>query len=244
MRLATATPVRPLSRVTQAAWLLLAGGLAAQVAWHAADPGASARYRPLPAPPPADVLRLAAAGEEALASRLLSLWLQAHDTQPGVSVPLRTLDYERVAQWLGRALDLDPRSQYPLLSATRIYAAVNDPARRRRMLDFIEDRFLESPGTRWRWMAEAAILAKHRLKDLPLALRYARAIADHAPAAPAWAREMSVVILEDMGELEAARLLVGGLLHDGRLRDPHEIRFLERKLEELEEKIQAQNEAS
>ena len=45
---------------------------------------------------------------------------------------------------------------------------------------------------------------------------------------------MTVVVLEDMGELEAARLLVGGLLHGGALRDPHEIRFLERKLAELE----------
>jgi hypothetical protein len=26
----------------------------------------------------------------------------------------------------------------------------------------------------------------------------------------------------------------GGLLHDGRVRDPHEIRFLERKLAEIE----------
>jgi hypothetical protein len=162
--------------------------------------------------------------------------LQAHDTQPGISVPLHALDYARVTRWLGRALELDPRSQYPLLAATRIYSAVADPERQRIMLEFVAARFAQAPETRWRWMAEAAILAKHRLGDLPLALRYARAITRHAHTAPAWAREMSVVVLEDMGELEAARLLVGGLLHDGRLRDPHEIRFLERKLEELEEK--------
>ena len=50
---------------------------------------------------------------------------------------------------------------------------------------------------------------------------------------PAWAREMSIAVLEDMGELEAARVLIGGLLHDGRLRDAHEIRFLEQRLEAL-----------
>jgi len=231
-----ATPVRPLSRVSALAWLLLAGGLCAQLAWHAASPDAAARYRPLAAPPPLAALRVASLGEQALASRLLSLWLQAHDTQPGISVPLRELDYTRVSQWLDRALDLDPRSQYPLLAAMRIYAAVSDPARQRIMLEFVAARFAQAPATRWRWMAEAAILAKHRLGDLPLALRYARAITQHAHTAPAWAREMSVVVLEDMGELEAARLIVGGLLHDGRLRDPHEIRFLESKLAELEER--------
>ena len=230
------TPVRALSRVSALAWLLLAGGLGAQIAWHAAAPDAAARFRPLAEPPPLAALRVAALGEQALTSRLLSLWLQAHDTQPGISVPLHALDYARVTRWLGRALELDPRSHYPLLAATRIYGAVADPERQRLMLEFVATRFAQSPETRWRWMAEAAILAKHRLRDLPLALRYARAIAQHAPTAPAWAREMSVVVLEDMGELEAARLLVGGLLHDGRLRDPHEIHFLERKLEELEEK--------
>ena len=51
---------------------------------------------------------------------------------------------------------------------------------------------------------------------------------------PAWARDMSVVILEDMGELDAARFLIGGLIHSGRITDPHEIRFLEQKLGELE----------
>jgi hypothetical protein len=84
-------------------------------------------------------------------------------------------------------------------------------------------------------MAEAAIIAKHRLHDLPLALRYSNALLEHASNAPGWAREMSIAVLEDMGELEAARVLIGGLLHDGRLRDPHEIRFLQQRLRELEE---------
>ena len=45
---------------------------------------------------------------------------------------------------------------------------------------------------------------------------------------------MTIAVLEDMGELEAARVLIGGLLHDGRLRDAHEIRFLEQRLLELQ----------
>lgn len=239
MRFRSPTPVRAISRVGLLAWSLLLTGLSAQIAWHAASPDAVARYRPLASPPSLAALRVASLGEEASMSRLLSLWLQAHDTQPGISVPLWSLDYARVSEWLGRALDLDPRSQYPLLAATRIYAAVSDPPRQRAMLEFVAARFVQAPAARWRWMAEAAIIAKHRLEDLPLALRYANAIGEHAPGAPAWAREMSVVVLEDMGELEAARLLVGGLLHDGRLRDPHELRFLEHKLAELEAKLRA-----
>ena len=230
--------MRPLARVSLLAWLAVLGGLAVQVAWHATQAPAVARYEPLGEPPEVAALRLLSLGESALASRVLSLWLQGHDTQPGLSVPLRELDYQRVARWLERSLELDPRSSYPLLAATRVYAAVNDDERRRQMLDFVYARFLERPNERWRWMAEAAIIAKHQLHDLPLALRYASAITEHAPGAPGWARDMSVVVLEDMGELEAARLLLGGLLHEGRLRDPREIRFLERKLQELEARLE------
>ena len=231
-----AVAVRPLSRVSASAFVLLAAGLVAQVLFHGSRPGPEARYQPLGMPPSAATLRVLSGGEEALASRLVSLWLQAHDTQPGINVPLRQLDYARVEAWLDLALELDPRSRYPLLAATRIYAVVGDPPRQRRMLDFVHRRFLESPDTRWRWMAEAAILAKHRLRDLPLALRYARAVTEHSATAPGWARDMTVAVLEDLGELEAARVLIGGLLHEGRIDDPREIRFLERKLAELEER--------
>ena len=51
---------------------------------------------------------------------------------------------------------------------------------------------------------------------------------------PLWARQMEVFILEDMNELEAARIVLGGLLESGQIRDADELRFLRRKLEELE----------
>ena len=146
------------------------------------------------------------------------LWLQAFDNQPGVSLPLHVLDYERVEAWLGAALDLDPGSHYPLLVATRLYGSVADRGRVRRMLEFAYDRFLQAPNHRWRWLAHASILAKHRLGDLPLALRYARAITTHAtgPQVPYWARDLTVIVLAEMGEYEAARGLVAALLAGGR----------------------------
>ena len=51
---------------------------------------------------------------------------------------------------------------------------------------------------------------------------------------------MSVVILEDMGELEAATVMAGYLLSSGRVSAEHEKRYLMRKLEELERR-QAQS---
>ena len=45
---------------------------------------------------------------------------------------------------------------------------------------------------------------------------------------------MEVFILEDMNELDAARIMLGGMLASGAIRDPDEARFLRQKLDELE----------
>ena len=215
--------------------VLLALGLAVQIGWHAWRPGPAARAQDLPAPPSEAGLRVMAAGDSVVFSKLLMLWLQAFDSQPGISVPFSRLDFDRVEDWLGRILALDPRSQYPLLAATRVYAAVPDPQKKRQMLAFVYDRFIEDPNVRWPWLAHAAIVARHQLEDPALALEYARAITHRAtdPRVPAWARDMSVLLHEQLGEVEAARLLIAGLLESGRVTDPRELQFLVRRLEEL-----------
>jgi len=227
---------RAFGAVPAQVWWLLALALCAQLAWKTLEAKPEARVSDLPVAPAIDVLRLAALGEPIGAAQLCSLYLQAFDTQPGISIPLGQLDYARVRGWLDRILDLDPAGQYPLLMASHVYAQVPDPQRQREMLDWIERRFLEDPDRRWRWLAHASIMAKHRLHDLPLALHYARtlerAISD--PTVPAWARQMHIFLLEDMGEYESAKILLGGLLASGTIRDEHEARFLTERLNELE----------
>ena len=170
--------------------VMLAMALAVQIGWHAWRPDPRAEAHALRPAPPAAVLRLAALGDETVLARLLMLRLQAHDNQPGVSIPFMDLDYGRVAGWLDAIVDLDPRADYPLLAAARLYGSVPDPARQRVMFELVHRRFLEDPGRRWPWLAHAAVLAKHRLGDPALALRYARALAGHTagPDAPARVR--------------------------------------------------------
>ncbi|NVD97494.1 hypothetical protein [Massilia sp. BJB1822] len=222
--------------------LLLAGALAAQLAWHALQPfgaraGQGAQAAPtLPPPMPLAGLRLASLGEPLALSKLLMLHLQSFDDQPGQRLSWRELDYGRLAGWLERALDLDPRGQYPLLAASQVYSAVNDAARSRQMLDLVYREFLRDPQRRWPWLAHAALVARHRLHDLPLARRYAAAIRTQATQAPDWARELEVFVLEDMNELDSARKLIGALLSSGQITDPAEARFLGGRLEALQQR--------
>jgi hypothetical protein len=104
------------------------------------------------------------------------------------------------------------------------------------MLDLAYRQFLLDPNRRWRWLGHAAIMAKHRLHDLELALSYARAINQHATSTevPHWARQMHIFVLEDMGEHETAKILLGGLLASGAITDAHEARFLTQRLNDLQ----------
>ena len=219
-------------------YALLAAALALQLAWRASHGGGAPEAADLPPPPSQAALRLASFGEPEATARLAMLYLQSFDFGGGTAQPYRNLDYARVEGWLQAILELDPRSSYPLFSAARIYAEVPDAERSRRMLEFIYREYLRDPNRRWPWLAQAALLAKHRLKDLPLARRYAQAIDRHTTATdvPLWARQMEVFILEDMNELEAAKILLGGLLLSGRITDPAEAAFLKQRLDELEAK--------
>ena len=232
---------RSMAAVPATVRVMLAAALALQIGWHAWRPDPRAEAETLRPPPSVSVLRLAALGDEAVLAKLLMLRLHAHDSQPGVSIPFMDLDYERVAGWLDAIIDLDPRADSPLLAAARLYGSVPDPGRQRTMFDLIHRRFHEDPGRRWPWLAHAAVLARHRLADPALALRYARAVTERAtgPRVPAWVRDMSAIIAADMGEIETARILVGGLLDSGRLTDPHEIRLLGAHLAEVEHAVRA-----
>lgn len=210
-------------------WGMLGAALAWQFAMGLPGRSATPAAAGLPPPPSAQALRLAAFGEPEALARLAMLYVQSF-ARP---------DYPRLVRWLRVILELDPRSSYPLFSAARVYAETPDPARSRMALEFVHEEFRRDPDRRWPWLAHAALLAKHRLNDLPLARRYAAAVARHAgaPDVPLWAKQMEVFILEDMNELEAAKVMLGGLLESGAINDPAEARFLAERLKELEARL-------
>jgi len=230
---------RPLKHVSAPVLALLAAGLALQLGLHATQPAPRVRAPDLLPAPSATLLRLASLGEPIALAKILMLQLQAFDYQSGSKVPYKDLDYGRVEAWLARILELDPRGQYPLLAAARLYAEVPREAKQRSMMEFIYRQYFLDPNRRWPWLAHAAFLAKHRLKDMKLALKYAAALQRYTTArdVPAWVSTMEIFMREDMNELETARIMIGGLLASGKITDRGELRFLEGRLHEIEERL-------
>ncbi len=230
---------RPLSHVSAPVLALLAAGLALQIGLHATLPKPRAQAPDLLPPPATAMLRLASLGEPIALAKVLMLELQAFDYQSGSKVPYRDLDYTRVEAWLARILELDPEGQYPLLAASRLYAEVPDEARQRSMLDFVYRQYLLDPNRRWPWLAHATFLAKYRLKDIALALKFADTLQKYTTAkdVPAWAITMGIFIREDLNELETERIMIGGLIASGRITEPSELKFLDGRLHEIEERL-------
>lgn len=227
---------KPLSAVPRALWAALIAALLLQLLLHSHQGANAPVAQPLPPAPSLTMLRLASFGEPLAMSKATMLYLQSHEDQDGISVLWTDLDYHRLKDWLGLALDLDPRAQYPLMAASEVYAGVPDEHRSRAMLAFVARRFEEDPQRRWPWLAQAAVLARHRLHDLPLARQYAQALRQRAtgPGVPAWVREMEAFIAQDMNQPDSARLLIGALIADGQITDPHELTFLARRLQEID----------
>jgi hypothetical protein len=210
-----------------------------QIGLHAVAPEPEAKAQDLTQPPATSLLRLASLGDPIALAKILMLQLQAFDYQSGTKIPYKDLDYTRLEAWLSRILDLDPAGQYPLLAAARLYAEVPREAKQRSMMDFIYRQYFLDPNRRWPWLAHATFLAKHRLKDMGLALKYAAALQKYTTAkdVPAWVTTMEIFIREDMNELETARMMIGGLLASGKITDRGELSFLDGRLHEIEERL-------
>jgi len=178
-------------------------------------------------------------GSEQLLGYLLAIRLQLHDNQAGQHFRYSLIDYAVLVDWLDLVSAVGPLSEYPTLLASRIYGQTSDPDRLRLILDFVERRFDDNPQLHWRRLAEASLLAKHKLHDLERALQMAEKIA-RQPASvqmPQWARDFQFLLLAELNEFESAIAIIQALLQSKAVNDPDEKRFLEEKLSDFQQKL-------
>jgi hypothetical protein len=199
-----------------------------QSQYHAlGKPFSSATYRGL------------AMGSRQLLAYLLAIRLQLHDNQVGKHFRYSLIDYRLLVEWLDRITEISPNSEYPMLLASRVYTTTRDQQQLRRILAFIERRFDDNPQLHWRRLAEASVIAKHKLNDLDMALGMARKLASQPDSVvmPRWARDFEFLLLADLNELQSSIAIIEALLHTEAVNDPDERRFLKSKLSEFQQKL-------
>lgn len=195
--------------------VLVAGLVAAQVALFAAGRGVGADpHAPVPgvAPTPA-AAQAVALGDPQFLYRVFALRLLTAGDWDGRVVPLKDMDYDAVVAWLRATEALDPVSDLVPALAMHYFGQSQNPAQVAQVVGFLRGHGMHDPDRKWRWLAHAVFLARHRADDLPLALDLATELAAlPAPEMPVWARQMPAFVLDAMGEKEAADLVMRAIL--------------------------------
>jgi hypothetical protein len=219
--------------------LLLVTSLAMQVAWKRVHVPTTPPIEDFPAPPGLALMRLASLGDPLPLAKLSMLYLQSFDAQPGNVAAYKKLDYERLETWLTSILALDPAGQYPLFVASKFYTLVPDRAKQVRMMEFVYREFFKDPARRWQSLAYQTLDVQYRLKDLPLAQKYAHAIYQHARGGdvPMWVTMLEPAILEDMGDLAQARAILQDALARGIVNTPEDVRAFQNHMKWIDSRL-------
>lgn len=163
--------------------------------------------------PSALALEVSALGERQMLYRWLALTLQHAGDTGGRTTPLSAYDLDLVATWLHRLEGLDDRALHAPTLAAYYFGQTQTPERLGPIIDYLIEAAPHAPEARWRFLAHAVFLARHRLHDAQRALRAAQALAAlPVDGLPVWARQMPAIILADMGEAEMAAAIVQGIL--------------------------------
>ena len=196
-------------------------------------------YQQLSNPLHASTYQGIAMGSENLLGYLLAIRLQLHDSQAGRYFNYNRIDYSVLVEWLEQITRVNPISEYPMLLASRVYSQARDKNRVRLMLGFIERNFDHAPQLHWRRLAEASVIAKHKLGDLKLALRLAEKLAlqPASTVMPQWARDIRFLLLAELNEMESAIAIIEAMLQSKAVIDPDEKRFLEEKLLKFQQEL-------
>ncbi|RCS56831.1 hypothetical protein DU000_10850 [Parvibium lacunae] len=213
-------------------------------------------------PPPTRLQwQLQSFNDPLLAGYAAVLWAQTAESglrsastlpHPALQQPVRwhDLDYAVLQQWLALALSQPLQAvgslpgRYAMMLATRIYGESGSASQQQTMLDFAATHFSANPAAYWPWLVHAVYVAQHqfgktsmeRATGKGLARQYANQLR-HAPAEaklPHWARQLEVFILEDLGEIETAKVLLGGMLAAGEWMDQRDFLLMSQRLRELE----------
>ncbi len=205
--------------------VLIALSLQAAFWWQTRD--VRAAWEGVPPAPSNQVAKALAMGDGQFLYRAATFVLQNMGDEGGDVTPLKDYDYQRLGQWFSLLDRFDPYSEYLPVLVGYYFSQSQDPNDVRVVISFLAHIAIRDPERNWRWMAHAIYLARHRVKDMNLALSLAyRMAAIKGPGIPIWAQQMPAFVLADVGEKEAARDLMKAIMDSQADLEPSEVEFM------------------
>lgn len=148
-------------------------------------------------------------GDDQLAYRSSSIMMQNLGDLGGRITSLQDYNFDDLGSWFTLLSRLDPKSDYiPYIAAFYYGGADVTGERLAPLVKYLRAVGYSPKGQKWRWLAQAAYIARYKMKDLDYAYEIAlelAALADEAESdLPNWTRQMPAFILNEQGEKEAA----------------------------------------
>ena len=158
-------------------------------------------------PPPQSEFQAAGSmlGDTQMAYRANALMLINLGSTGGELHDFTDFNFDFLRGWLDLSDQLDERANIVPYLAAYYYSAVKDEERLRVIIDYLSDIGRKPIAGKWRWLAHATFLARHRLGDYELALKLARDLsALEGEGLPLWTKQMEAFVQYEQGEKEAA----------------------------------------
>ena len=194
--------------------------------------GLRAGWEGVPPAPATKVAEALAMGDGQFLYRTTVFALQNMGDEGGRWTPLKDYDYQRLGQWFALLDGFDPRSDYLPVLVGYYFSQSPEPDHLRVVIAYLVRIATNDPRRNWRWLAHGVYLARHRLKDMNLALDLAYRLAGlEAPGLPIWTKQMPAFVLAEVGDAEAARDLMEVIMESDPNLAPGELDFMREFIE-------------
>ncbi len=188
-----------------------------------------ARWEGVPPVPSKEGAVIMGLGDAEFAYRFGAITLQSLGDGGGQVTPLKDYDYKKLGEWFWLLDGLDPASNHVPMLAAYYFGGTPVPRDVSVIVDYLGTVGQNPAGNKWRWLAHAVFLARHRMNDVELALDLAYKLSRMKPVGdtlPVWAHQMPAFVLAEKGDKAAAREIVENILLSSQHFHPNEVNFM------------------
>lgn len=167
-------------------------------------------------------------GDEELAYRSIAITLQSFGNATGQVMALKDYHYKNLGTWFDLGDSLNQKSNYVPFLAGYYFAGNQDPSKLMPVINYLRRVGAYSDEDKWRYLGQAVYLARHKMKNMPLAMELAKELAaTYKTGMPAWVIQMPAIVASGMGEQEMAyNLMLDTLQNKSAGMDPAEINYM------------------
>lgn len=144
-------------------------------------------------------------GDAQLAYRYNASLLQNFGSTGGRNQTLDSYNFDTLAEWFFLQDKLDSRANISPYLAAYYYGGAQTGENVRPLIPYLKQASYSPYPGKWRWLAHAVYLARHRVGDLDLAVALAQDLANHPDEnKPIWTRQMVAFVHYAQGSNQAA----------------------------------------